>query len=133
MGVVYFTRALLPTMIENSYGKIVNVASVSGVYGNHHMVHYSASKAAVIAMSQALAKEVVDKGVIVNCVSPGSVSVTREDINIIEHDGFAFKATYSQRSGSPRENANLICFLASDDASYIIGQNIQIDGCRKMI
>ena len=74
MGTVYCTKAVLSKMIENRYGKIVNVASVAGVYGIANMVHYSATKGAVIAMTRALAKEVIDKGVYVNCVSPGSVS-----------------------------------------------------------
>ena len=133
MGVVYFTKALLQQMIDRNYGKIVNVASVAGVYGNPNMVHYSATKGAVISMTKALAKEVIEKGVNVNCISPGSVSSSRlsGDINNVEYDGFALEATYIKRSGSHRENANLICFLASDEASYIAGQNIQIDGCRK--
>ena len=101
-------------------------------FGNSFMAHYSATKGAVIAMTKALAKEVVDKGVNVNCISPGSVSESKEDINGVEYDGFGSVATYIKRSGSHSENANLICFLASDESSYIAGQNIQIDGCRKM-
>ena len=74
MGVVYVTKAVLPKMIENKYGRIINVSSVAGVYGNANMVHYSATKGALISMTKALAKEVADVGVLVNCVSPGSVS-----------------------------------------------------------
>lgn len=133
MGIVYFTKAVLPQMIENGYGKIVNVASVAGVYGNANMAHYSATKGAVISMTKALAKEVIDKGVTVNCVSPGSVSVAQDNIDSMdEYEGFGSKSTYIKRNGSQRENANLICFLSSDEASYIVGQNIQIDGCRKI-
>ena len=73
MGVVYCTRAALPDMIAQGYGRIINVASVAGVYGNRNMVCYSATKGAVIAMTQALAKEVSEKGVLVNAVSPGTV------------------------------------------------------------
>lgn len=128
MGVVYCTKAVLPKMLENSYGRIVNVASVAGVYGNANMVHYSATKGALIAMTKALAKEVTDKGVLVNCVSPGSVSPSgNKDMNYFENSELSFMG----RTGTDMENANLICFLASDEASYISGQNIQIDGCRK--
>ena len=128
MGVVYCTKAVLPKMLENSYGRIVNVASVAGVYGNANMVHYSATKGALIAMTKALAKEVADKGVLVNCVSPGSVSPSEnKDMNYFENSELSFMG----RTGTDMENANLICFLASDEASYISGQNIQIDGCRK--
>lgn len=134
MGTMFFTRALLPKMIENAYGKIVNVASVAGVYGNPNMAHYSATKGAVIAMTKALAKEVIDKGINVNCVSPGSVSGSSDrNIDGVVHEGFSAYATYIGRSGSHRENASLICFLASDAASYISGENVQIDGCRKQI
>ena len=128
MGTVYCTRAALPAMLQKKYGRIVNVASVAGVYGNANMVNYSATKGAVIAMTRALAKELADKGVLVNCVSPGSVSPSYvEDIDYTEESELAFMG----RTGSDRENADLILFLASDEASYISGQNIQIDGCRK--
>lgn len=133
-GTVFCTKAVLPKMIENGYGKIVNVASVAGVYGNANMVHYSATKGAVISMTKALAKEVIDKGINVNSVSPGSVSPSdNPDIDFTTGSDFAKNSTYIGRTGSDRENANLICFLASDAASYISGQNIQIDGCRKGI
>ena len=128
MGVVYLTKAVLPGMLERKYGRIINVSSVAGVYGNANMVHYSATKGAVISMTKALAKEVADKGILVNCVSPGSVSPSENsDVNSFEPSELAFMG----RTGTNMENANLICFLASDEASYISGQNIQIDGCRK--
>lgn len=128
MGVVYLTKAVLPKMLEDGYGRIINVSSVAGVYGNANMVHYSATKGALISMTKALAKEVTDKGVLVNCVSPGSVSPSgNNDMNYFENSELSFMG----RTGTAMENANLICFLASDEASYISGQNIQIDGCRK--
>ncbi|MBR6794264.1 MAG: SDR family oxidoreductase [Clostridia bacterium] len=128
MGVYHCTRAVIGGMIENHYGRIINVASVAGVYGNANMVHYSATKGALIAMTKALAKEVTDKGVLVNCVSPGSVSPSQnEDMDFFKPSELSFMG----RTGTDRENANLILFLASDEASYIAGQNIQIDGCRK--
>ena len=128
MSVVYMTRAFLPAMIEQKWGRVINIASVAGVYGNANMVHYSATKGALISMTKALAKEVSDKGVTVNSVSPGSVSpATNPDITYTEESTLSFMG----RTGSGLENANLICFLASDEASYISGQNIQIDGCRK--
>lgn len=128
MGVVHCTKAVLPGMLAKRYGRIINVASVAGVYGNAEMVHYSATKGAVIAMTKALAKEVTAQGVLVNAVSPGSVSPAENpDIDYFEPSELSFMG----RTGTDRENANLICFLASDDAGYISGQNIQIDGCRK--
>lgn len=128
MSVVYFSNAVLPGMKERSYGKIINVCSVAGVYGNANMACYSATKAAVIAMTKALAKEVAHLGITANCVSPGSVSPAENpDPNFTQKSDLAFMG----RTGSDMENANLICFLASDEASYISCQNIQIDGCRR--
>lgn len=100
----------------------------AGVYGNARMGHYSTTKGALIAMTKALAKEVTESGVLVNCVSPGSVSPSdNEDIDFFKPSDLSFMG----RTGTDRENANLILFLASDEASYISWQNIQIDGCRK--
>ena len=115
-------------MLAQEYGRIINVASVAGVYGNRRMAHYSATKGAVISFTQSLAKEVCDKGVLVNAVSPGSVSPSsNDDIDYSQPSELSFTG----RTGTGRENADLICFLASDMAGYISGQNIQIDGCRK--
>jgi len=130
-GTVYCTRAVLPDMIEAGYGRIINVASVAGVYGNAEMVHYSATKGAVISMTRALAKEVADKGITVNAVSPGSVTSSEtNDLDDLEAT-VPSQLAFMNRTGSPMENAHLICFLASDEAAYISGQNIQIDGCRR--
>lgn len=128
VGTVSVTKSVIGKMLENKYGRIINVASVAGVYGNANMTTYSATKGALISFTKALAKEVSDKGILVNSVSPGSVSPSdNDDINYTEPSELSFMG----RTGSDMENANLICFLASDDASYISGQNIQIDGCRK--
>ena len=91
MGVVYFTKAVLPKMLENGYGRIINVSSVAGVYGNANMVHYSATKGALISMTKALAKEVTDKGVLVNSISPGSVSPSENgDMDYYEKSELSF-------------------------------------------
>ena len=130
MGTVYFTKAVINKMIENNYGRIINVASVAGVYGNATMTPYSATKGAVISFTKALAKEVAQFGITVNAVSPGSVSpADNRDIDFSEPSGLSFMG----RTGTGRENADLICFLASEEAGYISGQNIQIDGCRKKL
>ncbi|MBQ2748463.1 MAG: SDR family oxidoreductase [Clostridia bacterium] len=129
-GTMYFTRAVLPGMVEQKWGRVINVASVAGVYGNGNMVTYSATKGAVIAMTKALAKEVADKGITVNAVSPGTVSPSdREDPDYTEVN----EMNYANRTGSDNENAGLICYLASEEAAYIAGQNIQIDGCRRKL
>ena len=130
MGTVYITKAVLPQMVERGWGRIINLASVAGVYGNAKMAHYSATKGAIISFTKALAKEVAGCGVTVNSISPGTVNGS-EDGNI---DGtIPSEVSYLGRTGTARENAELICFLASESAAYISGQNILIDGCRKTI
>lgn len=124
LGTLYFTHAVLQNMLENHYGRIINIGSVAGVYGNALQVDYSMTKGAIIAFTKALAKEVTDKGILVNCVSPGSVS-NKQDIPE------PTELSFTGRTGTHTENANLICFLASEEASYISGQNYQVDGCRK--
>ena len=129
-GTGYVTRAVLRGMIERGYGKIVNVSSVAGHYGNEGMAPYSATKGAVIAMTAALSKEVVNQGINVNCVSPGTVSPVPDGDIDFYNDA---KLCRLGRTGTGRENAALIAFLCTDEARYIVGQNILIDGGRKMI
>ena len=94
------------------------------------MAHYSATKGALISFTRALAKEVAKDNILVNAVSPGSVSPSDND----DYDYFReTPLSYLGRTGTDMENANLIYFLASDEASYITGQNIQIDGGRKTL
>jgi len=130
MGTVHFTKAVINGMIERGFGRIINIASVAGVYGNINMSFYSATKGAVISFTKALAKEVTANGITVNAISPGSVSPSNvEDIDYSQPSDLP----YIGRTGTDRENAELICFLASDAAAYISGENIIIDGCRKRL
>ena len=130
LGTVYCTKAVIADMKAKKYGRIINVASVAGVYGIANMVPYSSTKGALIAMTKGLAKEVAEYGITVNATSPGSVSPSENpDIDYVQSSELSF----SKRTGSDRENAELICFIASDKAAYISGQSIQIDGCRKKL
>lgn len=124
LGTMYPTHAILPHMIEKGYGRIVNIGSVAGVYGINYFVDYSMTKGAVIAFTKAVAKLVSDKGITVNCVSPGSIDTTGNNHSM---DDFCFIG----RAGTPEECANPVIFLASDEASYISGQNYLVDGLRK--
>lgn len=110
-------------MIENRCGRIINVASVSGIYGIPTMADYSMTKGAVIGFTKALAKEVMKYGITVNCTSPGTVSDAEQPCD----------KCYAGRFGTYEENADLILYLASSHAAYISGQNYVIDGCRKQI
>lgn len=130
MGTVYITKAVLHQMVQRGWGRIINLASVAGVYGNAKMAHYSATKGAIISFTKALAKEVAGYGVTVNSISPGTVNASKDaDIDA----SVPSELSHLGRTGTARENAELICFLASDSAAYISGQNILIDGCRKKI
>ena len=125
LGTMYFCRGVINSMIDNRYGRIINIASVAGVYGIRTMTDYSMTKGAVIAFSLALAKEVTEYGVTVNCVSPGNIlsDPAKESDNP--------PLSFAGRSGSNEECANVVSFLASDEASYVSGQNYIVDGCRK--
>jgi len=123
LGLMYFTHKVLPSMIENAYGRLINIGSVAGVYGNAFMADYSMTKGAVSSFTKALAKEVAQQGITVNNVVPGSV---RNEGAPAETD-----LCYMGRNGELEEYAYLILFLASDKAAYISGQDYRIDGCRK--
>jgi len=125
LGPMYLSHAVLPSMIENGYGRIVNIGSVAGVYGLSWFVDYSMSKGAIISFTKALAKAVSSKGITVNCVSPGSVSA--EGSTAMKDFSFV------GRAGSYEEIANVVLFVASDEASYVSGQNYLVDGCRKQM
>ena len=122
LGTMYFTRALLPGMLRRHYGRIINLASVAGVYGIANMADYSMTKGAIIGFTHALAKEVTSQGVLVNAVSPGSIDDDPASMPVHSFMG---------RAGSFAECAEVICFLASDAASYVAGQNYIVDGCRR--
>lgn len=127
-GVFHCTQAVVPHMIEQGYGKIINTSSVSGVYGNVGQTNYAASKAAIIGMTKTWAKELGRKGINVNAVSPGftrTAMVEKMPENIIDK----MKSTTSlQRLGIPVDIANAYLFLATDEASYITGHVLQVDG-----
>ncbi len=130
LGTVTVTKAVVPYMIKNGFGRIVNVASVAGVNGIATMAPYSATKGALISFTKALAKELASHGITVNAVSPGTVSPADErDITYTQETDMC----YVGRTGSDKENADLICYLSSDSAAYISGQNILIDGCRRKL
>lgn len=120
-GLMYLTKAVLPGMTARKYGRIINISSVAGIYGIVNMVDYSATKGAVIAFTKALAKVTAPDGVLVTSVSPGNIQDDHPDSGL----------SYLGRCGTSLECAELICFLASDNASFCAGQDYRVDGCRK--
>lgn len=127
-GVFYCTKAILPSMVQQKYGKIINLASISGaVVAFPNLVHYSASKAAIAGFTKALALEVARYGINVNAVAPGPIDVSdgQTDQTL---QGQIVRAIPMGRMGKPVDIANLVVFLASDEASFITGQTIVSDG-----
>ena len=124
-GFYYVTQALLQQMLVHKYGRIINLASVSGLKGLPGQTNYSAAKGGIIAATKALAQEVARKNVTVNAVAPGFIETDMTDGLDVD----ALKKTIpSQRFGKPEEVAELIGFLASDKAGYITGDVISING-----
>ena len=119
------TRKVLPRMISNHYGRIVNVSSVTGpIVSNPGEAAYSAAKAAIIGMSRSIAIEVAKENIMINNVLPGWIATASQT----ESEAAGGLNTPAGRGGSPVEVANMIVFLASQKASYITGQSFVVDG-----
>jgi 2-dehydro-3-deoxy-L-rhamnonate dehydrogenase (NAD+) len=131
IGLVLCCKAVLPKMIERRYGRIVNVASIAGKEGNPKMAPYSASKAAVIALTKSLAKELVGKGdICVNSISPAVIQTPILDQLNQEQINMMLSKIPLGRTGKPDEVAALVHFLASSECSFTTGQCYDISGGR---
>ena len=129
-GVFFCNRAVIPGMVERGYGRIVNVASIAGKEGNPMACAYSASKAAVIALTKAVGKDLARTGVIVNCVAPAVIETPILDGISEEHIGYMVERIPMGRMGEPEEVAALICWLASEECSFSTGATFDISGGR---
>ncbi len=131
-SVFNMTRHVSGVMIKQRNGRIINVASVAGLYGNAGQFNYSASKAGIVGMTLTAAKELGKRNITVNAVAPGFIETPMTDV-LDEKVKEAIKGQIALgRYGKPEEVASTISFLASEDASYISGQVIVIDGCLSM-
>ena len=115
-------------MIRQKQGKIVNLASVAGLYGNPGQINYSASKAAIIGMTKTAAKELGSRNINVNAVAPGFISTPMTDKLTDEQKAKMLEAIAMKRYGTVEEIAGVVSFLCSEDASYVTGQTIEISG-----
>jgi 3-oxoacyl-[acyl-carrier protein] reductase len=126
---VYLTsKAALRGMLRNKWGRIVNISSVSGISGNPGQANYAASKAGIIGMSKSLAKEIGSRGITVNVVAPGFVATDMTAALGDEVTTAAAEQVSVGRLGRPEEIAAAVAFVASEEASYITGQTIVVDG-----
>ena len=115
-------------MMKQRSGRIINMASVAGLYGNPGQFNYSASKAAVIGMTKTVAKELGSRGVGVNAVAPGFIKTPMTDKLTEEQKNAVLNLIAMKRYGLPEEIAGVVSFLASEDSSYVTGQVIEISG-----
>ncbi len=115
-------------MLRQRSGRIISLASVAGLYGNPGQINYSASKAAIIGMTKTMAKELGSRGITVNAVAPGFIKTPMTDKLTEEQQKKMLELISMKRYGTPEEIAGVISFLASDDASYVTGQVIEISG-----
>ena len=127
-SVFNMTKLVGAVMLRQKSGKIVNLASVAGLYGNPGQMNYSASKGAVIAMTKTAAKELGSRGINVNAVAPGFIKTPMTDKLTDEQKEAILAQIAMRRYGEPEEIAGVVSFLCSEDASYITGQIIEISG-----
>ena len=129
-GVFFCNRAAAARMVPRGYGRIVNVASIAGKEGNPMAAAYSASKAAVIALTKAVGKDLARTGVVVNCVAPAVIETPILDGISQEHIGYMVERIPMGRMGTPDEVAALISWLASEECSFSTGATYDVSGGR---
>ena len=128
VGTFNITKNVVPYMMKQRDGRIINLSSVVGISGNAGQANYAASKAGIIGFTKSLAKEVGSRNILVNAVAPGFIETQMTDVLKPEIKEEIIKTIPLRRTGKTRDVANVVKFLASEDSSYITGKVIQIDG-----
>ncbi|MBA2937873.1 3-oxoacyl-[acyl-carrier-protein] reductase [Paenibacillus sp. CGMCC 1.16610] len=127
-GVFNCVKAVTRPMMKQRFGRIINISSVVGVLGNPGQANYVAAKAGVIGLTKATARELSTRGITVNAVAPGFIETDMTDKLSAEMREQMLKQIPLERLGQPEEIAKVVRFLASDDASYMTGQTLHVDG-----
>lgn len=128
VGTFNMTKNVISYMMKARNGRIINISSVVGIAGNAGQTNYSASKAGIIGFTKSLAKEVASRNILVNAVAPGFIETNMTDVLKQEVKDEIAKNIPLKRMGTPKDVANVVKFLASEDSSYITGQVISVDG-----
>ena len=127
-SVYHLSKAMLRTMMKKRFGRIINIGSVVGSMGNAGQTNYCAAKAGLIGFSKALAKEVASRGITVNVVAPGFIATAMTDVLSEELKNNLLTQIPAGRLGEPKDIAKAVAFLASEDASYINGTTLHVNG-----
>lgn len=127
-GVFNCMKAVTRPMMKQRYGRIINISSVVGAVGNPGQVNYVAAKAGVIGMTKSAAKELASRGITVNCVAPGFIATEMTDQLSEETREQLLQSIPLGRLGQPEDIARIVRVLASEDAAYMTGQTIHVDG-----
>ena len=128
VGTFNVTKNVIPYMMKERNGRIINISSVVGIAGNAGQTNYSASKAGIIGFTKSLAKEVASRNILVNAVAPGFIETNMTDVLKDEIKENIAKNIPLKRMGNAKDVANLVNFLVSNESSYITGQVINVDG-----